>query len=45
MAQRLAGLPAATTPTTVGVERATNPFVRAPSVAELASRRTAKDAF
>ncbi|WP_419826776.1 hydroxyacylglutathione hydrolase [Sphingomonas sp.] len=37
------GLP--TLPTTIGAERATNPFVRAGNVAELAERRAAKDAF
>jgi len=36
---------ARTTPTTVGVERETNPFVRAGSVDELAARRQAKDQF
>jgi hydroxyacylglutathione hydrolase len=34
-----------TTPTTVALERATNPFVRASSVEELAARRAAKDRF
>jgi hydroxyacylglutathione hydrolase len=34
-----------TTPTTVGLERDTNPFVRAATVEELAARRKAKDAF
>ncbi len=34
-----------TLPTTVGKERATNPFVRAASVAEFAERRSAKDSF
>ena len=34
-----------TLPTTVAEERATNPFVRAASVAEFASRRAAKDSF
>jgi hydroxyacylglutathione hydrolase len=34
-----------TTPTTVALERATNPFVRATSVEELAARRLAKDKF
>ncbi len=38
-------LPARTTPTTVAQERATNPFVRARSIEELAARRTAKDNF
>ncbi|MDB5699064.1 MAG: hydroxyacylglutathione hydrolase [Alphaproteobacteria bacterium] len=35
----------ATVPTDIGLERATNPFMRASSVAELAARRTAKDSF
>ncbi len=34
-----------TVPTTIGLERATNPFMRAASVEELADRRAAKDAF
>jgi hydroxyacylglutathione hydrolase len=34
-----------TLPTTIAEERATNPFMRARSVAELAERRSAKDAF
>ena len=34
-----------TTPTTVALEKATNPFVRAASVEELAARRAAKDKF
>ena len=34
----------ATVPTTIGQERATNPFMRASSVEQLAERRTAKDA-
>ena len=34
-----------TTPTTSGLERATNPFVRAATVDELAARRAAKDKF
>ena len=33
----------ATVPTTIGQERATNPFMRASSVEQLAERRTAKD--
>jgi len=33
-----------TVPTTIALEKATNPFMRATSVAELAARRTAKDA-
>jgi hydroxyacylglutathione hydrolase len=32
-----------TVPTTIALEKATNPFMRAASVAELAARRTAKD--
>lgn len=35
----------ATVPSTIGLERATNPFTRAGDVAELAARRTAKDNF
>ncbi|WP_157216190.1 hydroxyacylglutathione hydrolase [Flavisphingomonas formosensis] len=35
----------ATVPTTIALERATNPFLRAGSVAELAARRSAKDVF
>jgi hydroxyacylglutathione hydrolase len=35
----------ATVPTTIALERATNPFIRARSVAELAERRAAKDVF
>lgn len=35
----------ATVPTSIGLERATNPFMRASSVAELAERRAAKDGF
>ncbi len=42
-AARAAGQP--TVPSTIGDERATNPFVRAASVAEFAARRSAKDAF
>lgn len=34
-----------TVPSTIGRERATNPFTRAASVAEFAARRAAKDAF
>ncbi len=41
-AARLAGEP--TVPTSIGEERATNPFMRATSVEELAARRAAKDA-
>lgn len=35
----------ATVPTTIALERATNPFMRARSVEELAERRAAKDSF
>jgi hydroxyacylglutathione hydrolase len=45
VSERRASLGARTTPTTVALERATNPFVRAGSVAELAARRAAKDQF
>ena len=42
-AQRDAGEP--TIPTTLGQERAINPFIRAKDVAELAARRAGKDSF
>jgi len=42
-AARSAGEP--TVPTTIALERATNPFMRAADVAELAHRRAEKDAF
>ncbi|KKC26492.1 hydroxyacylglutathione hydrolase [Sphingomonas sp. SRS2] len=35
----------ATVPTTIALERATNPFMRADSAAQLAERRAAKDVF
>ncbi len=35
----------ATVPTTIALERATNPFMRATSIEELSARRTAKDNF
>lgn len=35
----------ATVPTTIGLERATNPFTRAPDLAEFTRRRAAKDVF
>ncbi len=35
----------ATVPTTIGLEKATNPFMRASSIEELAARRAAKDVF
>ena len=34
-----------TVPTTIGLEKATNPFMRASSAAQLAERRAAKDGF
>jgi hydroxyacylglutathione hydrolase len=34
-----------TVPTTIALERATNPFIRAASVADFADRRAAKDSF
>jgi len=34
-----------TVPTTIALERATNPFMRAGSAGELARRRAAKDVF
>lgn len=43
--QRQAELAACTTPTTVALERATNPFVRAATAEVLAERRAAKDSF
>ena len=43
IAMRLRG--EATVPTTIALEQATNPFMRASSVEELAARREAKDSF
>jgi hydroxyacylglutathione hydrolase len=45
IAERRAELSHCTTPTTVALERATNPFVRAKDAAELGRRRAAKDSF
>lgn len=42
-AMREAGEP--TIPTTIALERATNPFLRSVDAQELAERRAAKDAF
>jgi len=42
-AMRAQGLP--TVPTTIALERATNPFMRATSAEQLAQRRAAKDSF
>lgn len=43
--ERSSALPPCTTPSTVELERATNPFVRASTADELAARRRAKDSF
>lgn len=43
--ERLRAAGEATVPTTIGAERATNPFVRVGSAEELAARRKAKDSF
>jgi hydroxyacylglutathione hydrolase len=43
--ERLRADGVATVPTTIGLERATNPFMRAKDAAELAERRAAKDSF
>ena len=43
--ERRAHLTTPTTPTTVALEQATNPFVRSRTVDELAARRKAKDSF
>lgn len=43
VAAREVGRP--TVPSTIGLERATNPFTRAADVAEFAARRAAKDSF
>jgi hydroxyacylglutathione hydrolase len=51
IAERMAAVDAArakgeaTVPTTIALERATNPFMRARDAAELAERRAAKDSF
>ena len=51
LVERMAGVEAAraadepTVPTTIALERATNPFMRAASAEEFAARRAAKDAF
>jgi hydroxyacylglutathione hydrolase len=42
---RLRAAGEATVPSTIGLERATNPFARAASVNDFAARRSAKDAF
>ncbi|KQN25882.1 hydroxyacylglutathione hydrolase [Sphingomonas sp. Leaf33] len=43
--ERLRDAGGATLPTTIGLERATNPFLRARDVQEFAERRAGKDAF
>ena len=43
--ERLRAAGEATVPTTIALEQATNPFMRARSVEELAQRRAAKDSF
>ena len=43
--EAMRGAGEATLPTTIALERATNPFMRASSAEELAERRRAKDAF
>ena len=43
--EAMRGAGEATLPTTIALERATNPFMRASSAGELAERRRAKDAF
>lgn len=43
--ERLRAAGEATVPTTIALERETNPFMRAGSVDELAARRAAKDSF
>lgn len=43
--ERLRAAGEATVPTTIGLERATNPFLRACDAVQLAERRAAKDAF
>lgn len=45
IAARAAALGTPSTPSTIAEERATNPFVRARDVDELAARRAAKDSF
>ena len=43
--ERLRAAGQMTVPTTIALERATNPFIRAASVADFADRRAAKDSF
>ncbi len=45
IAVRAAAIPSPSTPSTIALERATNPFLRAKDAAEFGARRTAKDTF
>jgi hydroxyacylglutathione hydrolase len=45
VATRARALPSPSTPSTIALERATNPFLRVTNAAEFAARRTAKDTF
>jgi hydroxyacylglutathione hydrolase len=45
MKQRAESLTPPSTPSTIGLERETNPFLRARDAAEFAARRTVKDSF
>ena len=45
MKQRAESLHAPTTPSTIALERATNPFLRVSDAAQFAARRTEKDSF
>lgn len=42
---RMNAVPSPSTPSTIALERATNPFLRVTDAAEFAARRTAKDTF
>ncbi len=45
LAARARAVPSPSTPSTIALERATNPFLRVKDAAEFAARRTAKDNF
>jgi hydroxyacylglutathione hydrolase len=45
VAARMKAVPSPSTPSTIALELATNPFLRARDAAEFAARRTAKDTF
>jgi hydroxyacylglutathione hydrolase len=45
VAARRKAIPSPSTPSTIALELATNPFLRARDAAEFAARRTAKDTF